>query len=73
MRKVKNIKMSAKVTVVIPSQQNFIFNKCFSVFSQTYDDFEIVVINDGSTDPKYKSHKYLDKIHQIDLETNQNF
>ena len=41
------------------------------MFNQTFEDYEVVVINDGSTDGDYSNHDYIDKIHQINLETNQ--
>ena len=43
-----------KVTVIIPcyNQGQFIDETIESVFAQTYKDFEVIVVNDGSTDPQ---------------------
>lgn len=65
--------MKPSITVVIPSfnRISFLTNALESVFNQTYKNIEVVVINDGSTDPGYKSHKYIKEVKQIDLEKNQ--
>jgi glycosyltransferase involved in cell wall biosynthesis len=44
--------MSAKVSIIIPAYNvaSFIGETLDSVFSQTYKDFEVIVINDGSPD-----------------------
>ena len=64
---------SPLVTVVIPSYNRikFLEQALQSVFRQTLEDYEVVVINDGSSDSDYFNHDYIDKIHQINLETNQ--
>ena len=64
---------SPLITVVIPSYNRikFLEQALQSVFSQTLEDYEVVVINDGSSDSGYFNHDYIDKIHQINLETNQ--
>ena len=61
------------VTVVIQSYNRikFLEQALKSVFNQTFEDYEVVVINDGSTDGDYSNHDYIDKIHQINLKTNQ--
>ena len=45
------------VSVVIPSYNRFEYlkNAIDSVLSQTYNNFEIIVINDGSTQDEYYS------------------
>ncbi len=61
------------VSVVIPSYNRFEYlkNAIDSVLSQTYSNFEIIVINDGSTQDQYYSEKLPDKVKVINLETNQ--
>ena len=41
-----------KVTIIIPAynSQEYIGRCLDSVFAQTFQDFEVLVINDGSTD-----------------------
>ena len=61
------------VSVVIPSYNRFEYlkNAIDSVLSQTYNNFEIIVINDGSTQDEYYSEKLPNKVKVINLETNQ--
>ena len=42
----------AKISVIIPlyNKANYICRALDSVFSQTFDDYEVIVVNDGSTD-----------------------
>jgi glycosyltransferase involved in cell wall biosynthesis len=54
--------MNSKLVIVIPTK-----NRCAlleralgSVFSQTYEDYRVVVVNDGSTDG---TREYLDALH----------
>ena len=44
--------MNPKVAIVIPSfnRISYLTNALESVFNQTYDNFDIIVVNDGSTD-----------------------
>lgn len=68
-----NKKNKPLITVVIPSYNriDFLINALDSVFNQTYENFEVVVINDGSSQEEYSNHKYLKNIKQIDLDLNQ--
>ena len=44
--------MKSKISIIIPIYNNSgTIDKCLvSIFSQTFKDFEIIVVNDGSTD-----------------------
>lgn len=57
-----------KISVIIPlyNGKKFIKETLNSVFRQTYKDFEVVVINDGSTDnPEGELKSYLPRIKYI--------
>lgn len=65
--------MNPKVSIVIPcyNAEKFIAEALKSVFSQTFTDYEVIVVNDASTDRSRDiiSH-YADKIKLINLEVN---
>ena len=66
--------MSIKVSVVIPTYNRFdyLLNAVNSIKDQNFSDFEILIINDGSTDENYYENKLSGtNIKQIDLEENQ--
>jgi glycosyltransferase involved in cell wall biosynthesis len=62
-----------KVSVIIPSYNRFdsLLVAVESVFAQTYKNIEILIINDGSTDIRYKSHNFPKHVSTIHLEENQ--
>lgn len=55
--------MSVKVSIIVPvyNVENYL-EKCIeSILSQSYDDYELILLNDGSTDRSYDIlAKYLD-------------
>ena len=61
------------ISVIIPSYNRFQYlnNAIESVMEQTYKNFEIIVINDGSTQKDYYEKKLPKEVNLINLETNQ--
>ena len=61
------------ISVVIPSYNRFEFlqKAIESVLGQTYKNFEIILVNDGSTQEEYYNHKFPEVVKVINLETNQ--
>ena len=64
-----------QVTIILPvyNAENYVGRCIDSIINQTYEDFEIMVINDGSTDSSYEilkeyEKKYPDKIILINQE-----
>ena len=62
--------MTAKVTVIIPlyNKEMYIAETLDSVFAQTFQDFELIVVNDGSTDNSLKiveSYSHDSRLHII--------
>jgi len=62
-----------KVSVIIPSYNRFDFllDSINSVLMQNYENFEIIVINDGSTEDDYYNYKFPKQVSIIHLEENQ--
>ena len=61
------------VSVIIPSYNRFdyLINAINSVKQQTYKNFEIIIVNDGSEDSRYYSHSFDKDTKVINLEENQ--
>ncbi len=52
--------MNDLVSVIIPSFNRFdyLLQAVESVITQTYDNIEIIIVNDESEDPRYKTHTF---------------
>ena len=52
--------MNDLVSVIIPSYNRFeyLLQAVESVLNQTYDNIEIIIVNDESEDPRYKTHTF---------------
>ena len=65
-----------KVSIIIPvyNKQKYLKKSIQSILEQTYDNFELIIVNDGSTDNSSKICHNFQKIDQrvrvIDLENN---
>ena len=59
-----------KVSVIIPSFNRFEFllEAINSVQRQDYSNFEIIIINDGSTEKEYYNYIFPDNVSLINLE-----
>ena len=66
--------MSPIVSVVIHSYNRFDYlqNALKSVHEQTLQDFEIILVNDESTDERYYKNTFGNKVKQIDIRRNKN-
>jgi len=62
-----------KVSVIIPSYNRFKFllEAINSVQQQDYSNFEIIVVNDGSTEKEYYNYSFPNNVSLINLEKNQ--
>ena len=60
----KYLMIYPKVTAVITTYNRFDYflNALNSVLNQDYPNLEVIVINDGSDDERYKSFKYDESI-----------
>ena len=66
--------MSFYISAIIPSfnRYEFLLNAVNSVKNQSIENYEIIIINDGSTDSNYYTNSFNDSnIKQIDLKENQ--
>ena len=66
--------MNIKVSVVIPTynRYEYLLNAVNSVKNQDFKEFEIIIINEGSTDKNYYEKNLNDlNIKQIDIKKNQ--
>ena len=63
---------SNKVSVIIPSfnRYKYLLNAINSIKNQTYDNYEIIVVNDGSTEDGYQSSELKNMAKVIHVERN---
>ena len=61
------------MSVVIPTYNRYFYllNAIESVLNQTFKNFEIIVVNDGSTQEEYYQNKFPNRVKVINLSTNQ--
>lgn len=65
--------MSTLVSVVIPTFNRYLYllNAVNSVLNQSFKNFQIIVINDGSTQEEYYKYSLPKGVKQINLKQNQ--
>ena len=59
--------MNPKVTVIVPTfnREKLICETIDSIFAQDYDDIEIIVIDDGSTDRSLRSEEHTSELQSL--------
>ena len=64
--------MDPLVSVIIPSFNRFdnLLNAIKSVSDQSYENIEVIIINDGSSDERYKNNTFGDFVKLINLDRN---
>lgn len=64
--------MKPLVSIVIPTYNNFegLLAAIESIYSQTYENYEIIIINDGSSDKRYQEYKFDKEIKLVSLSKN---
>ena len=65
--------MSQLVSVIIHSfnRYDYLENAITSILNQSMDDYEIILINDESTDERYYKNNFGKKVKQIDIKRNE--
>jgi len=58
-----------KVSIIIPSYNRFkyLLNALDSIYAQDYTNYEIIVVNDGSTQEEYRSYKFPEQVNIVHL------
>ena len=58
-----------KVSIIIPSYNRFQYlqNALNSIYSQNYTNYEIIIVNDGSTQEEYRSYKFPEKVNIVHI------
>ncbi|MBW4513350.1 MAG: glycosyltransferase family 2 protein [Scytonematopsis contorta HA4267-MV1] len=72
-----NIKPLVSVIIIFLNGEKFIIEAIESVLAQTYDNWELLLVDDGSTDSSTKiarqyTEKYFDKIHYLEHDKHSN-
>jgi GT2 family glycosyltransferase len=65
--------MKPRISIVLPvyNQAHFLPEALDSIFAQTRQDFELIVVNDGSTDDTLKSWQTISSIARSSPSTSQ--
>ena len=60
------------VSIIIPTHNRFdsLLLSLESISKQTFKDFEVIIINDGSEDERYRNHQFDSNVFVIHLENN---
>ena len=61
------------VSIIVPTYNRFeyLLNALESIRKQNYENIEIIIVNDCSTDERYYNHNFGKNVIKIDLEKNQ--
>ncbi|MGV6829982.1 MAG: glycosyltransferase family 2 protein, partial [bacterium] len=62
--------MKPKISIIVPNynHEKYIEQRLFSIFNQTYQDFEVILLDDASTDKSpeiLKSYEHHEKVQSL--------